>query len=118
MKTSTRGAVPVLIVTLLLSACATRGQTRLLPIAVAPAEAYDCLLYELASAEFTITDADRSSGFVRALRVDRTLFDGATHREIHATVLAAPDGGGDVVQISSNADANAQADALGVACAR
>lgn len=110
-----RGLV-VLVSGTALASCAARGQNRLLPITSAPAEAYDCVLYELARADFTITDTDRASGFVRALRMDRRLLDDPVRLEIHATLIPGPDGSDDLLQISSNARANDEADALAAAC--
>lgn len=77
---------------------------------------YDCLLLELARAEFTIVDVDRATGFVRAQRVDRDLLDRPRSLGIYATVLRAGQGATRHVQISSNARANDEADSLAVRC--
>ena len=109
----TAGLALFLLVT---AACTTTGgRNRLITVATTPSDAFECVLFELARADFTIVDVDRATGFLHAYRVERTWGHSRT-LEVYATVLTPPGETEQYVQISSNAYGNDAADQLAGTC--
>lgn len=113
------GWTRVVIVTfvVVLSACAPRTRSQLVPAPTSPDALYDCVRYELARLGFTIVDSDRAGGFVRAQEAFTDWIGEHRTREIYATALVPPTLDRPHLQITSNRHGHEQADLVVDACA-
>ena len=107
--------LPGLLVIMSIVGC-YRGRSQLLVTPVPPEELYRCMQLELARAEYTITAADRASGWLKAQRrVDR-IISPPQWRDIYATVIPDPSGGSSHLQVTSNSPARDDADRFAATC--